>query len=90
MRDSGIRVLVGLYPTSKSRAAAQRRRLKVLDTSEAVRSADVIFLALPDTKIPEVYEREIAPSLSTRPDPAFCARLCRLLSDNHPAEKMSM
>jgi ketol-acid reductoisomerase len=64
LRDSHIKVLVGLYPTSKSRAAARRARLKVLDTSEAVRRADVIFLALPDTKIRQVYEQEIAPHLA--------------------------
>ncbi|MDQ2824827.1 MAG: ketol-acid reductoisomerase [Verrucomicrobiota bacterium] len=64
LRDSRIRVLVGLYPTSKSRSAARRTRLQVLNTDEAVRRSDVIFLALPDTKIPEVYEQEIAPSLA--------------------------
>jgi ketol-acid reductoisomerase len=63
LRDSGIRVVVGLYPGSKSRAVARRYRLKVLDTSGAVRRADVIFLALPDTKMPAVYKNEIAPHL---------------------------
>jgi ketol-acid reductoisomerase len=37
--------------------------LTVLDTDEAVRCAEIIFLALPDTKIPEVFEKEIAPHL---------------------------
>ncbi|PYK94430.1 MAG: ketol-acid reductoisomerase [Verrucomicrobia bacterium] len=63
LRDSGIAVVVGLYRESKSRVAARRAGLKVVDTPEAVHRADVIFLALPDTKMPEVYKKEIAPYL---------------------------
>ncbi|HEV2046376.1 MAG TPA: ketol-acid reductoisomerase [Chthoniobacterales bacterium] len=63
LRDSGIRVVIGLYRGSKSRAVARRHRLKVFETSEAVRRADVIFFALPDTKMPAVYKNEIAPEL---------------------------
>ncbi len=66
LRDSGLAIVVGLYRESKSRVAARRAGLKVVDTPEAVRRADVIFLALPDTKMPEVYKKEIAPLL--RPD----------------------
>ncbi len=32
----------------------------MLNTAEAVRAADIVFLALPDTKIPEVFEKEVA------------------------------
>jgi len=63
LRDSGLNVVIGLYPTSKTRAVARRHRLQVFDTAEAVRRGHVIFLALPDTKIPAVYEREIRPNL---------------------------
>jgi ketol-acid reductoisomerase len=63
LRDSGINVVVGLYRASKSRGIARRRGLKVFATSEATRRADIIFLALPDTKMPEIYRREIAPHL---------------------------
>ena len=63
LRDSGLAVVVGLYRESKSRVAARRAGLKVVDTPEAVCRADVIFLALPDTKMPEVYKKEIAPHL---------------------------
>ena len=65
LRDNGIRVIVGLYPGSKSRAVARRNGLKVFDTSEAVRRADIIFLALPDTAMPTIYKKEIAPNLRT-------------------------
>jgi ketol-acid reductoisomerase len=63
LRDSGMKVVVGLYRGSKSRVRAKRNRLKVLDTADAVRRSDIIFLALPDTEMPAVYKREIAPNL---------------------------
>lgn len=63
LRDSGLKVVVGLYRGSKSRTLAKKSRLQVFDTQKAVRQADVLFLALPDTKIPEIYKREIAPNL---------------------------
>jgi len=63
LRDSGIKVVVGLYRGSRSRARARRNRLKVFETAEAVRRGDVIFLALPDTEMPAIYKKEIAPNL---------------------------
>jgi ketol-acid reductoisomerase len=63
LRDSGIRVIVGLYPGSKSRRRARRSGVNVLNTSEAARRGDIIFLALPDTQIPEIYAAQIGPNL---------------------------
>jgi ketol-acid reductoisomerase len=63
LRDSGISVIVGLYPGSKSRVRARRSSLEVLDTAEAARRADIIFLALSDTQMPVIYAQQIAPSL---------------------------
>ena len=63
LRDSGMRVLIGLYAGSKSRARATRSGLDVVSTAEAVRRCDIIFVALPDTKMPGVYKTEIAPHL---------------------------
>jgi len=63
LRDSGMKVVVGLYRGSKSRVRAKRNRLKVFETADAVRRGDIIFLALPDTQMPAVYKKEIAPNL---------------------------
>jgi ketol-acid reductoisomerase len=63
LRDSGISVIVGLYPGSKSRVRARRSGLEVLDTAKAVRRADIIFFALSDTQMPVIYAEQIAPSL---------------------------
>jgi len=43
---------------------AQEKGFAVVSTGEAVRRADAIFVGLPDTKQPDVYERDIAPNLS--------------------------
>lgn len=63
LHDSRINVAVGLYPGSKSRAAAKRNGLRVFDTAEAVRRSDIIFLALPDTKMPAVFSTAVSPNL---------------------------
>jgi ketol-acid reductoisomerase len=64
LKDSGVKVIVGLYPQSGSRAAAEEKGLEVYDTAEAVKKADVIFMAVPDTKMPSIFEKEVAPNLT--------------------------
>jgi ketol-acid reductoisomerase len=64
LKDSGMRVLVGLRPRSKSRSIASRAGFEVVTAAEACRRGDIIFLALPDTQMPAIYEKEIAPFLS--------------------------
>ena len=63
LKDSGLNVIVGLYETSKSIPVAKEKGFEVVPTAEAVRRADVIFVALPDTKQPAAYEKDIAPNL---------------------------
>ena len=63
LRDSGMRVVVGLYRGSKSRIRAKRNRLRVLEAADAARRSDIIFVALPDTKMAAVYKKDIAPNL---------------------------
>jgi ketol-acid reductoisomerase len=63
LRDSGVAVVVGLAPGSKSRALAEEAGLRVADVADAVREADVIMIAVPDTVQKSVYDADIAPSL---------------------------
>jgi ketol-acid reductoisomerase len=63
LRDSGFDVRVGLRAGSSSRAPAQEAGLRVVDTAEAVRDADVVMVLLPDTTHAAVYEADIAPNL---------------------------
>jgi ketol-acid reductoisomerase len=63
LRDSGINVCIGLPAKSKSRVVARKDGFRVTTTPVAVSRADLIFLALPDTKMPAIYKREIARQL---------------------------
>jgi ketol-acid reductoisomerase len=63
LKDSGLNVIIGLYEGSKSIAVAEEKGFKVVPTAEAVKQADVIFVALPDTKQASVYEKDIKPNL---------------------------
>ena len=64
LKESGVKVIIGLYPKSKSRAVAKKLGFQVFDTAEAVKKADVIMVAVPDLVIPSVYEKDIAPNLT--------------------------
>ena len=64
LKDSGCKVIIGLYPGSKSRAVAEEKGFEVVDTAEAVRRADVIMVGLPDMKQADVYKNDIEPNLT--------------------------
>jgi ketol-acid reductoisomerase len=64
LKESGVKVIIGLYKGSKSIPVAKKRGFKVYTTAEAVQRADVIFVAVPDLKIASVYKKDIAPSLT--------------------------
>ena len=64
LKDSGCKVIIGLYPGSKSRAVAEQHGFEVVDTAEAVRRADVIMVGLPDMKQADVYLQDILPNLA--------------------------
>ncbi len=64
LKESGVKVIIGLYPGSKSAAVAKEKGFEVYETGEAVKRADVIFVALPDTKQPAAYETQIKPNLT--------------------------
>jgi ketol-acid reductoisomerase len=63
LRESGVSVVVGLPPASKSRAIAEAAGLRVLDTGAAVAAADVVMIAIPDTAQKAAWDAEIAPNL---------------------------
>lgn len=63
LKESGLNVIVGLYKGSKSIKVARQKGFKVYTTAEAVKKADVIMVALPDTKQADVYRKDIEPNL---------------------------
>jgi ketol-acid reductoisomerase len=64
LKESGVKVIVGLYPGSKSIEVAKKHGFEVLDTAAAVKKADVIFMAVPDLLIASVYEKDVKPYLT--------------------------
>lgn len=63
LQESGVDVRVGLYRGSKSKEVAEKAGLRVLETAEAVKEADIIMVLIPDEKQAEVYKKDIEPNL---------------------------
>jgi ketol-acid reductoisomerase len=63
LKDSGVKVIIGLYEGSKSKPVAEKHGFKVVSTAEAVQQADIILVGLPDMKQADVYTTDIAPNL---------------------------
>ena len=63
LKDSGVKVVIGLYEGSKSAAVAKQQGLEVLSVADAAKAADVIMMTIPDTRHGETYRRDIAPHL---------------------------
>jgi ketol-acid reductoisomerase len=64
LMDSGVDVMVGLYPGSRSWAEAEKAGLRVTAAEQAAKEADIIMLAIPDQLQRAVYEKAIEPGLS--------------------------
>jgi ketol-acid reductoisomerase len=63
LHESGVDVVVGLQPGSKSRPLAEEAGLRVADVADAVKAADVVMILVPDTGQKAVYDAEIGPNL---------------------------
>ncbi|QOY89643.1 ketol-acid reductoisomerase [Paludibaculum fermentans] len=63
LRDSGVNVIVGLPPTSKSKAKAESAGLTVVTPAEAGAQADVIMVLVPDHIQADLYNNDLAPSM---------------------------
>ncbi|KJE27498.1 ketol-acid reductoisomerase [Geobacillus kaustophilus] len=62
LRDSGVRVIVGLRK-GKSWGQAEQDGFEVYSVREAAKQADIVMVLLPDEKQPVVYKEEIEPEL---------------------------
>lgn len=63
LRDSGVSVVVALRKDSPSCAKAKQEGLTVMEVGDAVKSADLTMVLLPDQHQAKVYREEIAPNL---------------------------
>lgn len=64
MKDSGVDVVVGLRPGSKSWAKAENDGLTVMTVAAAAAWADTIMILAPDTAQAKIYAEDIEPNLS--------------------------
>ncbi|TKX30379.1 ketol-acid reductoisomerase [Campylobacter sp. MIT 12-5580] len=63
LKESGVKVVVGLRDTSLSVAKAKEAGLEVLSVSEAVKKADLVMMLVPDELCADLYKAEVAPFL---------------------------
>ena len=85
LHESGVDVIVGLAPGSKSRPLAEEAGLRVADVADAVKAADVVMILVPDTAQKAVYDAEIAPHLRSGPAADVRPRLQHPFRSHRPA-----
>ena len=71
LNDSGVKVTVGLRRGGASWAKAEKAGLRVAEIAEAVKSADVVMILLPDEQISAVYQRDVEPHIRQGASLAF-------------------
>ncbi len=71
LNDSGCKVTVGLRKGGASWAKVEKAGLKVAEVAEAVKSADVVMILLPDEQIASVYKNDIEPHIRQGASLAF-------------------
>jgi ketol-acid reductoisomerase len=71
LNDSGVKVTVGLRRGGASWGKAEKAGLRVAEVAEAVRSADVVMILLPDEQIASVYANEVHANIKQGASLAF-------------------
>ncbi len=65
LKDSGVKVIVGLREGSFSRARAENHGMEVLTPAEAAKAGDVIMIVAPDERQKAIYDQDIEPGLES-------------------------
>ncbi len=71
LNDSGVKVTVGLRKGGASWAKVEKAGLKVAEVAEAVKTADVVMILLPDEQIASVYKNDVEPNIKQGASLAF-------------------
>jgi ketol-acid reductoisomerase len=71
LNDSGVKVTVGLRRGGASWAKVEKAGLKVAEVAEAVKTADVVMILLPDEQIASVYKNDVEPHIRQGASLAF-------------------
>ena len=63
LKDSGVKVTVGLRKDGASWEKAKAAGLNVKEVAAAVKDADLVMILVPDEQQPDVYKNEIEPNI---------------------------
>ena len=63
LRDSGCKVIIGLYEGSRSWKRAEEQGFEVYTAAEATKKADIVMILINDEKQAKLYREEIEPNL---------------------------
>ncbi len=64
LKDSGLKVIIGLKEGGESWKKAQSDGHKVMKIADACKAADIIYVLVPDMLQAKIYREEIGPNLS--------------------------
>lgn len=64
LKESGVKVIVGLYEGSKSWPVAEKAGFEVYTAAEAAKRADIIMILINDEKQADLYKESIKPHLT--------------------------
>jgi ketol-acid reductoisomerase len=71
LNDSGVKVTVGLRRGGASWNKVEKAGLRVAEVAEAVKSADIVMILLPDEQIAQVYKNDVEPHIKQGASLAF-------------------
>ncbi len=64
LRDSGLKVIIGLHEGSRSREKARADGFEVVSPAEAAARADIVQVLVPDEVQPGLYREAVAPHMT--------------------------
>jgi ketol-acid reductoisomerase len=71
LKESGVKVTVGLRKGGPSFAKAKKAGVKAAEIKEAVKSADIVMILLPDEHHAQIYREHIEPNIKKGASLAF-------------------
>ena len=71
LKESGVKVIIGLYEGSKSWKKAEEAGFEVFTAAEAAKRADLIMILINDERQADLYKESIAPNLTAGKTLAF-------------------
>lgn len=63
LKDSGVKVVVGLRSDSKSAQSARDAGLEVTDVESAAKKGDLVMMLVPDELAADIYNSQVAPHM---------------------------